>query len=496
MATSSIAPSPTGTLGSPPIFALDFGSSSSAISLWWDGRVTTVANYPGVTTWPFARVGPETFDVPTLCGVHTRQPAFGYEATRDLPPTIEITELDPEKQDRMISSYMKFLHDHAAKHTRLSSTGLDIDSAHWVVTIPCAWMTEEGRPAQERFVRLAESAFTTTVYITTEIQAAVNALLSDNSARDQIMQGYDACTVLFCHCGGSTFSDMLASIQMRPQEKHPPILYIRQPHGGFAGSDLLNKFYEHFVLEKLASQYKIADRVLREAICVQALALFDQQKRSIENPSGLRVIVPDPAVDSTVYDLSLSEDDSTAMLEQGYSSFFRRMQALIPAMRNQHKSNAPLQVVFNLVCSGAVETYKQHLNLQPRIEAIIERSIFAIRMGQDASKARILWDLGRKSDRSELTVNRGSFHDFATFSAKTIVGSDATLLFFLRINLEPRPTTFRLFVNNPSTSTTYSWELDDVHLDIGTNTLVCAPTVAQAPKVEKVIETQSLIPSL
>lgn len=177
-----------------------------------------------MSTWPLAGVGPETFEVPTLCAVYTRQFTFGYQATRgtihslkwflhsvapDLPSTVEVTEGNVEEQDHMVLLYLNSLRQHVIHFCDTPTTNHRIEGADWVVTIPCVWTTEPLRSVQQRFVHLAEKALHTTVHVTTEIQAAANAYLSEVHVRDCIMDGSETCVVFFCDCGGSTFVRIL-----------------------------------------------------------------------------------------------------------------------------------------------------------------------------------------------------------------------------------------------------------------------------------------------
>lgn len=105
-------------------------------------------------------------------------------------------------------------------------------------------------------------------------------------------------------------------------------------------------YYEHFVLERLSSQYNATNRETQSSLSAQALALFDQKKRSLEISEKIRIRIPDPA-DPTVYDLSMTKDEVDVMLEQAYSAFFNRMRVKAAVLKDTRKTKARVCIVLS-----------------------------------------------------------------------------------------------------------------------------------------------------
>lgn len=84
----------------------------------------------------------------------------------------------------------------------------------------------------------------------------------------------------------------------------------------------------------------------------------------------------------------------------------------------------------------------------------------------------------------DVSVNQRKLHDLVALTFGEFL-SPYMILFFLDFGLDLNSASFTLRASIPSTNTIYTWHLEDMHLDIGTNALLCAPPVTKTPSVEE-----------
>lgn len=91
-----------------------------------------------------------------------------------------------------------------------------------------------------------------------------------------------------------------------------------------------------------------------------------------------------------------------------------------------------------------------------------------------------------------VSVNQRKLHDLATLTFGEL-SSPRMILFFLNFDLDSNPTSLTLHANVPSTNTIYTWRLEGMHLDIGTNALLCTLPATKTPSIEEASDARRVL---